>query len=146
MNENESRENTSGKKSTMVGYIVSISICVAAVVAVMIWKGVFTQPDAKSVFGVLSDAFFIPGVIFAGVGGLSRLGAWGAYDTFGYIFSRFSFHNIWVTGARRKKYDSLYDYKQKKNEKGRRWLPYVLWTGLGALVVSIVLLVMYLIL
>lgn len=145
MNENENRINTSGK-SKKIGFIVSISLCVAAVVAVMIWKGVFAQPDAKGVFGVLSDAFFIPGVIFAGVGGLSRLGALGAYDTFGYLFSRFSSHNLWVTGARRKKYDSLYDYKQKKDEKGRRWLPHVLWTGIGALVVSIVLLVVYLIL
>ena len=145
MNEQRDRENKGGK-GLKIGYAVSIALCAAIAVAVMFWKEVFSLSDAKSVFGALSDAFLIPGVLFAGVGGLSRLGAAGAYDSFGYLFSRFALHNIWVTGARRKKYDSLYEYKQKKDEKGRRWLPYVLWTGVGALGVSIVLLVVYLIL
>lgn len=145
MNETNGRENKSGKEMR-IGYIVSITLCVAAVIAVVFWKEVFSLKDAKSVFGALSDAFLIPGALFAGVGGLSRLGAAGAYDSFGYLFSRFALHNIWVTGSRRKKYDSLYEYKQKKDEKGRRWLPYVLWTGVGALAISVVMLIVYLIL
>lgn len=145
MNEMNDRENTSGKK-TKVGYIVSIVICLAAAIGMMFWKSIFTQPDAKSVFGVLSDAFFVPGAIMVGVGGLSRLGAAGAYDSIGYLFSRFSLHTVWVTGARRKKYDSLLEYKQSREEKGRRWLPYVLWTGLCAVGISVIALIIYAIL
>ena len=145
MNETGDRDNKSGKINK-IGYAVSIALCVAAAFAVMMIKDVFSLTDAKSVFGVISDAFFVPGAILAGIGGLSRLGAAGAYDTFGYLFSRFAFHNIWVTGARRKKYDSLYDYKQKKDEKGRRWLPYALWTGVGAIGVSVLAIILYLVL
>ena len=142
----EEKKNVISKKDLRTGYIISIIIIVLAIVGMLFYKQVFTQPDAKSVFSALSDSFFVPGVVFAGVGGLSKLATYGAYDTFGYLFSRFSLHNIWVTGAKRKKYDSLYEYKQAKDEKGRKWLPYVLWTGVGSIGISIILLVIYLVL
>ncbi|MBQ9510302.1 MAG: DUF3899 domain-containing protein [Clostridia bacterium] len=136
----------SDRKKTRIGYIISISICAAAAVAILFWKKIFSLDETKEIFGVLSDAFFVPGALMVCVGGLSRLGAAGAYDSFGYLFSRFALHNIWVTGKRREKYDSLYEYKQAKDEKGRHWLPYVLWTGVGATAISVVLTVFYLVL
>jgi hypothetical protein len=132
------------KSKLMIGYIVSGVVLLAGIIAMLFYKQVFTQTEAKNVFGALSDSFFVPGVIFVGIGGLSKLSTFGAYDTFGYLFSRFSFHNFWVTGAKRKKYDSLYDYKQEKDKKGRSWLPYVFWTGVVSCGISIVLLIIYL--
>ena len=41
MNETNDRLNKSGKINK-IGYIVSIALCVAAAVAIMVWKGVFS--------------------------------------------------------------------------------------------------------
>lgn len=134
------------KKELVIGYIVTISLTIILVIIMMVIKGGFKADSTKEFFHLLSDSFFVPGVLIAGVGGLSFLASLGAYDSFGYFFSRFSLHNLFFTNPKKDKYDSLYDYKKKKEEKGRHWLPYALWTGLGAIGVSILLVVIYLML
>ena len=134
------------KPQLIKAYIISIIILCAGIVGMLFWKQVFSLTEVKSIFGVLSDAFFVPGIIFVGIGGISRLAAAGAYDTIGYLFSRLALHSLWVTGAKRKKYDSLYEYKVAKDEKGRSWLPYLLWSGVVSCGISIILLVIYLVL
>lgn len=137
--------NPEDRKKLLTGYLICAGILIAGIIGMMFYRQVFVQTDTKTIFGLLSDSFFVPGIIMAGVGGLSKLSALGAYDTFGYLFSRFSLHNFWVTGAKRKKYDSLYEYKQEKDKKGRSWLPYALWTGLGTCALSLILLIIYLV-
>ncbi|MCR5456606.1 MAG: DUF3899 domain-containing protein [Clostridiales bacterium] len=139
-----SKINPEEKRKYIIGYIICGSILIAGIVSMLFIRQVFSQTDTKSVISALSDSFLVPGVLLMGVGGLSKLAALGAYDTIGYLFSRFSFHSFWVTGAKKKKYDSLYDYKQEKDQKGRSWLPYALWTGVGSCMVSVILLIIYL--
>ncbi|MBQ0125127.1 MAG: DUF3899 domain-containing protein [Clostridiales bacterium] len=130
---------------TKRGYIISIALILVFIALMLNFKDVASQPSAKELMGALSDSFTVPGVLFCGVGGLTFLATLGAYDSFGYIFSRFSLHNVWVT-KKREKYESLYDYKTAKDEKGRKWLPYVFFTGLCSLALGVIFLVIYFIL
>ena len=104
-----------------------------------------TAENAKELVGNLSDCFTVPGVVFLGIGGLTWVAHMGGFDSFGYIFSNFSLHNLWTTKAK-KKYQSFYDYKQEKEEKGRPWLSHFAVLGAASLAVGILLLIVYLIL
>ena len=137
-------QNQDNKKNK-IAYLISILVLLACVVGMLFWENVFSKENAKEILGSLSNVFFVPGVVFAGVGGLSKLGALGAYDTIGYMFSRFSFHNIWITNAKKQKYDSLYEYKVAKDTKGRKWFPFILWPGLASIALSVILIIVYLV-
>lgn len=126
-------------------YVRWLVILAAAIAVCVFIEKPHEQETAKEAIGKICNCFTVPGVVFAGVGGLSYISHLGGYDSFGYTFSNFSLHNIWVTKSR-KKYDSFYDYKQKKDAKGRKWLPHVLQLGIASLAVGAVLLVIYLIL
>lgn len=139
-----SKINQEDKPKHIIGYIIYGAVLIAGIVSMLFVRQVFSQTDTKEVMSALSDSFLVPGIVMAGVGGLSKLASLGAYDSIGYLFSRFSSHNFWVTGAKRKKYDSLYEYKQEKEKKGRKWLPYALWTGLCSCGISIIFLILYL--
>lgn len=137
------KEKKSGSRKK--GYIISISLILIFISVMLNYEGVTSCETPKDLIGALSNCFSVPGVLFAGIGGLSLLSKLGAYDSFGYIFGKFALHNIFVT-KQQKHYDSLYDYKAEKDAKGRAWLPQVLFVGLVSLGVGIVLLVIYFIL
>ena len=123
---------------TGVFVLLAIGLCV--------WlENPFAAENAKELVGNLSDCFTVPGIVFLGIGGLTWVAHMGGFDSFGYIFSNFSLHNLWTTKAK-KKYQSFYDYKQEKEEKGRPWLSHFAVLGAASLAVGILLLIVYLIL
>lgn len=105
----------------------------------------FDKQSAKEIVGSLCNCFTVPGVVVGGVGALSYIGRLGGFDGLAYAFTSFGLHNIWVTNSK-KKPASFYEYKQAKDEKGRVWFPNLLFCGLGALGVAVLLLIVYLIL
>lgn len=105
-------------------------------------KGIFSMTSAADVMHILSDAFLLPGILFAGIAGLSWAASKGAYDSFRYLFYNFALHTIWVTKAKTH-YDSLYDYKVAKDKKGRHWFAHMLMIGLAGIVIALVFLVCY---
>ena len=110
---------------------------------IMAWaRGAFSA-DMKTAFGLLSDGLMVSGMILAGIGGLSYAASKGAYDAFGYAFSRFSLHSLFTTRQTYKSPESFYEYKSQKNENRRPWSPVLLITGLGALALSGLCLVGY---
>ena len=136
------KEAAAKRKRQILRYGISAALLLAIAAAIAAWKNLFAAENAEAVFRILSDSFTVPGVVFAGIGGLSFVASKGGYDAFGYTFYNFALHNLFPT-RHPKKYASLYDYKQEKNEKGRRWWPHLLWTGLGGLAVSLLFLILY---
>ena len=130
------------KQKKLVQGLVYGGILIAAILIFASIEGIFSLRDPKEILGVLSDACFVPGVLFTGVGAFSWISSKGGYDAFGYAFSSFSLHNLFPT-KQPKKYKSLYDYKQEKDEKGRKWLPELLIIGLISLVLGALFLVLY---
>ena len=106
------------------------------------WKNLFAAKNAAAVFRILADSFTVPGAVYAGLGGLSFFASKGAYDSFAYIFNNFALHNLFPLKYP-KKYISLYEYKQDKNEKGRTWWPHLLWLGCGALAFSLLCTILF---
>lgn len=120
--------------------IVILAVAIAAVTAVS--RGLFSQTDAKGVLHLLSDGFLVPGALFAGIGGLSWVSTTGFFDIFGYgcshVFGRFiPFDSVY---RRKEKY---YDYKVRKDEKGRNWNKELLLTGACALALAVLCTVLY---
>ncbi len=121
------------------GRLIQYAVYGAAALAcalVTAWaRGAFTS-DVKTAFGLLSDGFTVSGLILAGLGGLSYAAAKGAYDAFGYAFSRFSLHSLFTTRQTYRIPESFYEYKCQKDENRRPWSPIALITGLCALALS----------
>ena len=132
-------------KKRIKTYYVPAAIALAFAVGIGISRDLPLQPDFSSVCGVLSDCFFIPGIVLTGLGLLSRFAAKGQYDAFGYVFSKFSLHSI-IPGSVRsmnERPQSLYDYKARKDEKGRAWKPQTFYVGVVCIVISVVFLILY---
>ncbi len=136
---------TPEKQLKLKKYIRWGVILLAFIAAMFFFESPFAEETPKDTVGAISNCFFVPGVFFAGIGGLSYISFLGGYDSFGYAFSNFSLHNIFYKTPR-KKYDSFYEYKIKKDKKGRSWLPEMLFTGLGSLGISLIIFIIYCIL
>ena len=109
----------------------------------MAWaRGAFTA-DMKTAFGLLSDGFMVSGLILAGMGGLSYAASKGAYDAFGYAFTRFSLHSLFTTRQTYREPESLYEYKRQRREQARPWSPVTLYSGLAGLALSGLCLLLY---
>ncbi len=130
-------------RSRLLQYAVPGGAALLCALIVAWARGVFAAADAQTVFGLLSDGFMVPGLLLAGAGGLSFAASKGAYDAFGYAFSRFSLHSLFTTRQTYRDPESFYEYKVQRNENRRPWSPVLLITGLCALVLSGLCLVGY---
>ncbi len=128
-----------------ISYIKAVIFWLIAFVAMIIVEAPFAETSAKEIIEAICNAFTVPGVIFAGIAGLSYISYLGGYDGIGYAFSNFGLHNIF-TRQQPKSYDNFYEYKQMKDMKGRKWLPHFLIVGGISLAIGVVLLIVYFIL
>lgn len=124
-------------------YYASAAIGLVLVFAVALSAGLFSAEGAKDVVRILSDAFFVPGVLLSGAAGLSFAASKGFYDVFSYgiqtIKSHFEF-------KKDKRAESLYDFKKRKNAEKRGWLKETLVVGLIFIALAAVFVVVYILL
>lgn len=97
------------------------------------------QENAKAVLGALSNCFIVPAALVGGFGALSYMAKLGAYDGLTYSFKNFGLHNLLGGNPKQKRTQTFREYKEEKDEKGRKWFPQLLWVGLAALVIGIIL-------
>ena len=131
-------------RSGRTEYVVCAALIAAAALCMALSRGLFSTTEAKAIFGLLSDCFAVPGMVMAGVGGLSYASAKGAYDVFGYAVSRITLHELMPFRRTYERPGTLLEYKEQKDEKGRRWLPAALYTGLAAIALGVIFLLLYL--
>lgn len=99
--------------------------------------GLFGENKAETVLYGLCNCFTLPGIILSGVGAISWIGKFGTFDMISYG-SR-SFFGIFIKPLANDLPKTFYDYKVKKDEKGRKWNVEVLITGLSFLAVGAIL-------
>ena len=126
-----------------IGFIKACVFWLVAFIACLIIEDPFTKTEAQEVMMALCNSFTTPGVIFAGIAGLSYIAYLGGYDGIGYAFSNFGLHNVFTT-RQPKKYKDFFEYKQERDEKGRHWLPQYLIVGGASLAIGVILLIVYL--
>ena len=105
----------------------------------------YAETELREIMGKISNCFTVPGVLIGGLGGLSYVSYRGGYDGLSYAFSNFGLHNLW-TKKQPKRYKSLYEYKETKDEAGRKWLPSALMAGLASLLIGLLFMIIYCIL
>lgn len=139
----EKETNTTENKQTSKKNYVVTAICYLALVALCtVNEGVFQKESAREVMGAISNAFFLPGMLFAGIGGISKIASTGEFDMLGYGFSTIGIHQL-IPGFPKDKYESYLEYKTAKDERGRRWFPNMLFVGMAGIFVSAVFVMIY---
>ncbi len=137
-------EQTNGQKQTVSKKTWGLTALsyIALVIFCCFNENIMAVSNAQEAFAVLCNAFFLPGVVFAGVGALTWIASFGTYDMLGYGFRNFGLQNF-IPLVPKAKYDSFYEYKQQKDAKGRHWFKNLLVVGLTGMGISLLMLVLY---
>ncbi len=136
---NDNSPNTienEGKRRKITAKALVIESIIALVLTILFaWAmGIFAveQSGEGSVSAVLSDAAFITGVLFAGVGGISWVVSEGTFDVFSYgakmVWEHFH--------IRQTEFEKYYEYKQRKAQAGTAWLSDFVIVGVIFLVLA----------
>ena len=99
---------------TFKKYGITLLIGLLAVAGILWAKDIFAQTDPKSIYHILSDAFFAVGTVILCAGLLIFSSNGGTFDMLVYGVS--SFLDMFRTVSR-KKYDTFYDYRMSRAEK-----------------------------
>lgn len=117
-------------------YIFHSAVILVIAVLIALQRDLFDAASAKEAAGILSDAFFVPGVLYTGIGILSIAASKGTYDMLafgsGKVMSRF------IPTMDKEKYRDYYAYRCQKDEKGRTWNPLLLIIGLITCAVAVI--------
>ena len=108
-------------------YLICATLILVIAFLVSWQKGLFSASEAREAFRILSDSFFVPGILFMGCGLLGFASSKGTYDMVGFGFGRMM--RNFVPGMDKQKYDDFYKYKQRRDEDGRNWKPHLVISG-----------------
>ncbi len=116
------------KKS--VKHLIYCAVTLTLVFVTAVLQGLFNPPSGMRVSVIICNAFFIIGVLMAGIGILSWAGSKGTYDIFSYAGKV-----ILVKFKPKEKMQSYYDYTQEKSKNRKAWLKEL--TVWGAICIAI---------
>lgn len=123
-----------------VPYFVSAVVGMVVFTIIVCTKKIWNYDDGKQVLRILSDAFFVPGVILAGVGLLIFASNGGAFDMLSYAFIRFC--DLFRRDVRNKKYKDFYEYREAKKDK-KRGMAFMLIVGVIFIALAGIMLIAY---
>ena len=125
--------------SALKKYVITI-LCGFAGVAYILWlKDAFGQTEMAEILRIWCDGFFVVGTVLVCLGLLIFTSNEGTLD--GLVYGVKSFINLFrKTGM--KSYETYYDYKAARAER-KTPFAFLVFCGLGFLVVSVVLLMFY---
>jgi len=120
------------KNKRLIGYAICGGAALAVCLIYAVKNNLFSQTSPREIFGILSDGFFIPGVIFGGVGGLIGIAGSGFFDILSYGVL------VLYEGIThpKKSTESFYDYKLRKAEGRKEYSPCLLVVGLVCLALA----------
>ena len=121
------------KKS--VKHLIYCAVTLTLVFVTAVLQGLFNPPSGMRVSVIICNAFFIIGVLMAGIGILSWAGSKGTYDIFSYAGKV-----ILVKFKPKEKLPSYYDYIQDKKENRKVWLKELAICGGVCIVMAFILL------
>lgn len=116
------------KKS--IKHLIYCAVTLTLVFVTAVLQGLFNPPGGMRVSVIICNAFFIIGVLMAGIGILSWAGSKGTYDIFSYAGKV-----ILVKFKPKEKMQSYYDYTQEKSKNRKAWLKEL--TVWGAICIAI---------
>ena len=128
-------------KKRLLQYGITAGIGLLASLLIMNAQGLFVLfGNNTQTWSILSDAFFVPGIILVSLGALIWIAGTGLFDSVSYALSVAAHAIIPFLKNRPKNY---YDYKSERESKGSRTPMFILYTGGGFLLLAVVFLIAY---
>lgn len=121
-------------------YIITGAVGIIISIIVICTQTIWNAEGAKEVMGILSDAFFVPGVLLAGVGLIIFASNGGAFDMLAFAVIRF--FDLFRRNVKNSKYKDFYEYREAKKEKKRR-MGFMLLVGLVFIALAVIFLIVY---
>lgn len=121
-------------------YLITAVVGIAITVAIICGKQIWAADSTKVVMQILSDAFFVPGVLLAGVGLIIFASNGGAFDMLG--FAVLLFFNLFRKDVNKRKYKDFYEYRQAKKDK-KRSMAFMLIIGLIFIAIAVIFIIVY---
>jgi len=123
-----------------VKILITLAVGLAVSFGVMLFSGIFVANGAKSVLRILTDAFFVCGVLFGGIGLLRLISNQGTFD--GIAYAGRSALGFLIPPAALDKGMTYSKYVEKRREKVKTFLHFII-AGVIFIVVSIIFLIVY---
>ena len=124
----------------LLSYIFTSLFGLIVAVLILVGLGTFAQTDKHIIFGNLSDAFFVPGVVIFGLGALVFASNGGAFDMLRYAVIKL--FDLFKRDLTKVKFRTFYDYREAQKEKNRSFT-FMLIVGAAFLVLAAVFLILY---
>jgi hypothetical protein len=126
--------------SNFLKYLITSLVGLALVILIAFTKGILQVETQAQAMSILCDAFFAPGVLFAGFGLIVVASNAGAFDMLAYGFSLIFV--LLKRNIKERKYKDFYEYSKAKEEKrkGRSSIAFILVVGLVMVAISMIFL------
>lgn len=121
-------------------YLITALISAIITVIIICAKQVWAAESTKITMQILSDAFFVSGVILAGVGLIIFASNGGAFDMLG--FAVILFFNLFRKDVNKRKYKDFYEYREAKKDRKHR-MAFMLIVGLIFIAIAVIFLIVY---
>lgn len=121
-------------------YIITFGVGLLFVLLIVILKDIFKTNDPKTVFHILTDAFFSVGILILGFGLLIFASNGGTFDMLSYGFIKLI--DVFRRDLSKVKYKTFYDYKVDKHESNKPFL-YLVIVGIVFLLIAFIFLWFY---
>ena len=127
-------------KGIIIRYSVTSAICLIVAFIIMVSKKVFNETDPQTIYHILTDSFFVPGVIMASFGLLVFSTNEGTFDMLTYGVRRLFI--LLRRNPKDEKYKTFYDYRMSQREN-RHQFGYMIIVGLVYIGISLIFLALY---
>ena len=122
-------------KKYSIALIIGISMCL-----LVLSGNDFSTQSLVDKYRILTDAFSIPGIVFIMVGALVFVSTEGFFDMLSYGLGKFASSLI---PFNRKKDESFFDYKTRKNEERFSGYSFLFYVGIFFLVIAGVFMILF---
>lgn len=123
----------------LLGYLIPSLLCAVTVVLILVGRGAFVK-SGRALFGDLSDAFSVPGMIMTCFGLLVFATNGGTFDML--AFGMRKLFDLFKRDLTNVKYRTFYDYRQAQKEKKRSFFNFLI-VGVAFLLVGVAFLIVY---
>ncbi len=120
-------------------YLITMFIGLLLAFLVALSKNIFDQTILKNIYHILSDAFFVSGVLITGIGLLVFVSDEGVFD--GLSYAVIAFLNMFKSKDTRR-FNSLYEYKEYKHREKTR-IRFLLISGLILLIIAVLFYILF---
>ena len=124
-------------KSKIAKYLITFTLGILLAFVIMALKDIFHSASVKDIFHILTDAFFVPGVLIACFGVLVIATNGGTFDMLAYGVMQF-----FRKDPTNRKYKTFYDYKKAQEDKKIEFW-YLIIVGAILIGISLIFLAIY---